>query len=74
MWEQKSKGAFYPPAEMRVAVTAANLYEQMICGNRTPPGGGVSGWEERVTREIGGSIEKEESLLSSVYLANARQL
>ena len=72
-WEQTLQGAFYPPAEMWVAVTAANLYERVICGNRTLLGGGVSGWEERVTHEIGGSIEKEESLLSSVYLANGQQ-
>ena len=40
---EKAKGAFYPAAEMRVPVTAANLYERVSSRNRTPPEGAVIG-------------------------------
>ena len=64
---------FYPAAMKRVVRLATIFYERVAHGTRTPAGGAVIGLVHHVTPRSWWEIQEEETLLLSVYHANARQ-
>ena len=71
--QKKLIAVFNPAAVMRVAWLAVIFYEWVARVTRTPAAGAVICQIDHVTPRKRWDKQKEESLLSSVYHANACQ-